>query len=264
MAQGQAKVKYVGSNADVMYRSATLWDYIYSTSTVKDPNYEIGDRVVLPDGREYRYSKSASAITGAMGCKFSLTGHQAYTAFGAAHVAGVTAITVPAGTHAALTKDELRGGMVIIFDATGGGTCTRGILGNDVSLADVAYTLYLDGPTHIAITTSDAIEVFANPWSALVNSTDVVLPVAGVPATAVAATATYFWCQTKGLTFINPQAAVGTTNGGVGVNWRHDGSLEDVETALAVTVAENDSTQYAGYCVAGSASGNGPLFNLQG
>ena len=265
MAQGQAKVKYVGSNADVMYRSATAWDFIYSTSLTKDPNHNIGDRVVLPDGREYRYSRATEALDGGHGCEFTYTGLVAYTAFAAAAAVGATEITIPAATHALLAKDALRGGMVVLFDgSTDRDTTTRGILGNDATAADVAFKVYLDGPIHNAIVAgTEAVEVFQNPWAAIQDGSEADMPKAGVPATGVSTALMYFWCQTKGLTWVSVQSTV-NNNEGVGVMWRHDGSLDAVATALGATVPNADGTQYAGYRVAGSQSGNGPLVMLQG
>jgi hypothetical protein len=46
--------------------------------------------------------------------------------------------------------------------------------------------------------------------------------------------------------------------------WRHDGSIESGDTALAVTTAAYDTNQPAGTIITGSAAGNGPLINLLG
>jgi len=90
------------------------------------------------------------------------------------------------------------------------------------------------------------------------------LPIAGLPATEVSAANKYFWVQVKGLCWSSPQAGVGGTNGQFGAFWRHDGSIEKADTALATTVPAFSSSQYAGYCVEGNATNNGPLFMLQG
>ncbi|MBE3036079.1 MAG: hypothetical protein IMZ70_03200, partial [Candidatus Atribacteria bacterium] len=35
--------------------------FLASVSTTKDPLFDVGDGVVLPDGREFRYAKSTAA-----------------------------------------------------------------------------------------------------------------------------------------------------------------------------------------------------------
>ena len=88
----------------------------------------------------------------------------------------------------------------------------------------------------------------------------------GPAAAKVPATGYYFWCQYQGPCFQNPQSGVLTGASGyqTGAFWRSDGSLQDADTALATTVAQYTTSQYAGYVMMGSYDGNGPLFYLQG
>jgi len=266
MAEGKANVNILGREGLVGHHSAPTWDFLYQVSSVKDSKWDVGDRVILPDGREFRYGRStgAAALFAAHGCEFTYTGLVSYTAFATGHAVGVNEITIPAATHAALTKDELRGGYVIIFDgATDLGTCTRRIIGNDVSAADVAFDVRLDASiTNAIVSGTEAVEVYRNPYYALTVASDAAKPKAGLPASYVSAAAQYFWVQTKGICWISPQTNVGE-NGGLGCYWRHDGSLEGAEVTLGgLTVPAYDTSQYAGYVIAGSQSGNGPLFML--
>jgi len=240
--------------------------FLYQTpSTTKNPEYNVGDKVVLPDGREFRYAKSLgnNALFAAHGVQFTYTGYLGYKAFATNHAQGSTEITIPAATHAALTEDELRGGYVIIFDgATDLNTCVRGIVGNDASDADVAFDIQLDAPIHNPIVAgTEACEVYQNPWAGMEVASNSALPIAGVPTTTVSAAANYFWVQTKGICWVAPQSGVGD-NGGMLTMWRHDGSIESAETALTATVPAADRTQIAGYCIQGSQAGNGPLLML--
>jgi hypothetical protein len=237
---------------------------LYETSLVRDPAWWVGDKVVLPDGREFHYAKSSAALVTSMGCNFTSTGYTAITAFATAHAVGSKTVIIPAATHAALTEDELRGGYVVIFDgASTGYTQIRGIVGNRAAAANAAFEVDLDGPIVDAIASgTEKVEVYENPFSAIGQGNTVVLPRAGVPAMNVSAADTYFWVQTAGVTFIAPQSGVGADNGGITAYWRHDGSLDKAETALAVTVATYDTSQEAGFCIQGSAAGNGPLFYL--
>ncbi len=264
MGRGKAINEVLGLQGHVGYETAGQWDYIYRTSTVKDTKWDLGDKAELPDGRVFRYAKALSVVHGGHGCEYTYTGLTSYTAFGVAYPVGTRKIVSAAATHSALTKDELKGGYIIIFDgADDTDTTTRGIIGNDVSSANAAITLYLDAAIHTAIVAgTNASEVFQNPFGALKDGATVTNPKAGLPA-ANASAGQYFWVQTEGLTWAAPQGTV-IGNEGMGVMWRHDGSLEAVATALGATIPDVDSTQYAGHLVAGNYSGKGPLFYLRG
>jgi hypothetical protein len=267
MSRGKAKVNYLNREGLVAHSDAPNWDFIYDVSKVKDPQWDVGDRVVLPDSREFRYAKSngAAALYASHGCEFTATGYTAITTFATSHAIGAKQVTVPAATHAALTQDELRGGYITIFDgASDYYTTTRGIIGNDAAVADALFVVYLDAPITYAITASTSkCETYENPYAALTVASNADKPKAGVPAAYVSAAANYFWVQTKGFIWVAPQGA-DSDNGGIARVWRHNGGLESLETAYAITVATADTSQYAGYCVVGSPGGNGPLFNLQG
>lgn len=260
--KGKTQVEYVGSAGDVVHRVTPDYSFLYETSLVQDSRWFVGDRVVLPDGREFRYAKSSGAINTNLACNFTATGYTAYTAAGVAGAVGDKSVTVPAATHTALTEDALRGGYIVI--GNGGATVqVRQIIGNTAADADAAFVVYLDAPLTAVITAaSTGIETFQNPFAALDQDTDRTYPKAGVAATVVSAASTYFWVQTKGFTWLAPREGVGAA-GLAGLFYRHDGSVDDVQTALAVTVEGYSTSQYAGICVEGSASGNGPLIMLQ-
>lgn len=240
--------------------------FLSYVSTTAQTGWNVGDVVVLPDGREFRHCKSAgsNAIKPQLGCNFTETGLISYTAVTTAKAQGSKEITIPAATHAALTKDQLKGGFIIIFDNTYDADITYCIAGNDASDANVAFNVKLEMPLALPLTTSDAIEVYSNPYASIDQGNTVVLPRIGASVTYVSAAANYFWVQTKGVKHISPQSGVGADNGGIVGYWRHDGSMQKGETALAVTVATNDTIQPAGCVIAGSQAGNGPLVNLIG
>jgi hypothetical protein len=178
---------------------------------------------------------------------------------------GDTVITIPAATHAALAKDELRGGYVRVVGTVGdnGDGQFRGIVANDAADASAAFKVYLDGPLTQAITTN-ACETFQNPWAALYHSTgEPMFAKAGIPAAYVSASGYYLWVQTKGPVFVTPQDGVVGNNESKGAFWRDDGAIDSFNTAIGITDGTYDLTQYAGYCMEGSAAGNGPLFMLQ-
>lgn len=261
MSKGLPKAEYIQTKGAVV-SGAPNWGFIYSKSTVKDQAYNLGDRVVLPDGREYRYAKSAAACISGQGCEFTGTGYLAITTFTVAAAVGATSVSVPAGTHAALTENALRGGYAVIYDGTTNNVQFRGIIGNTSADANAAFTLYLDGPLTEAVTTSSKIEVFENPYGAVQTGASASLAKAGVPAVKITAANTYFWVQTKGPTWLAPQSRV--TGKHVGCCWRHDGSLDTAGAGIDAANAEaaNVSSQYAGHRILGDYTGNGPLFHL--
>lgn len=241
-------------------------NFLYETPTTTKPDgWEIGWGLVLPDKREFRLAKStgATALYASRACSFSDAGHQGYTAFATAHAVGVTEITVPAGTHDAVTVDELRGGYIIIMDgATDYHTTTRGLVGNDAADANVAYNIQLDGMLNQAIVSgTHIIEVYRNPWAGLKESLNRSHVKAGVPTTYVSAAENYFWLQTKGICWPVPQGSFGNDKYAQGV-WHDYGNVSDVDTSLGTTVASGCGSQMAGYAIAGSIGGNGPLFML--
>ena len=269
MSKGKLKTVYLGREGQVAHSDVPSWDFIYSASTVKDPDWEIGDVVELPGRREFVYAKSDGVCNAGRGCEFTAVGVQTGGLLSAAQAVGDKQISVAAGTHDTLTVDCLRGGYVIIYTtpANASETCQfRGIIGNTAALTAVGFTLYLDGPLNLALTTSSTCEVFQNPYAAVHTGTVANFPKAGLPAVYVSATLMYFWVQTKGPCWVFPATGQVGAAGGLGCMWSNNGGyLEAVTDALVGTsIKAGMSTQYAGYVLEGSQPNNGPLFNLQG
>ena len=267
MAKGKAKVNYVDQTGDVTHSATPTWDFIYQTSLVKDPDHNIGDRVVLPDGREYRYGRSVGSISTIEACAFAASGVIPWTSAVESVAVGETEVTIPASSHAAaIEKDELRGGYIHINGSItdSADSMFRGIIGNDYSAIDAAITIYLDGPTDVAIDSSSAYEAFENPYANLQWDTGNLYAKAGVAAAYVSAALTYFWVQMKGPRWCNAQRLNGKE--GLGGMFRNDGAIDSVDYTLdgSGTIPVSNTTQYAGHRIMGSNSGNGPLFMLQG
>lgn len=271
MARGKAKSTLLGIQGLTGHITAPDWGFIYEASLVKDAKWNIGDRVVLPDGREFRYAKSAAACISGQGCEFTATG--AIYGYPIATVAkGGKKVTLGDSgsatvlTHAAAyAEDVFRGGYYLSHDHPAGNADAqvRGIVGNDYSAINGVLVLYLDGPLHKAVDTNEFTEIFENPYAAIRTSTSSSLAVAGVPAVEVAAANTYFWVQVSGPCFIAPQSTV--INNQVGCFWRNDGSLQDAATAYDVDTGTGAiGSQYAGHTLLGNYAGYGPLFMLRG
>ncbi len=262
MARGKWKRTLLGIQGLLGHSNAPDYGFIYDTSLIKSSKWNIGDSVVLPDGREYRYAKSSGICASGFGCDFTATGFQSYSTPSVAAAVGDTKVVVTAGTHVALAKDDLRGGYFVSWPAALKDQF-RGIIGNDAADANAVFTIYLDGPlTYALVAASTGLEVYENPYAALSSaSANASLGKAGVAATYIGAASTFFWVQVLGVGWLAPQSDV--TGRQVGAYYRHDGSLQGTDTALGATVAANNSSQYAGHRVIGSYSGNGPLFFLK-
>ena len=241
-------------------------NFLSYVSTTAQPGWNIGDGVELADGSVYRHalSNAAGTIEPDQGCHFTDTGLVAYTTFAVTAAVGENEITVPAATHVLQAKDQLAGGYAVIFNGSATDDCTYGIVGNDATAANVAFKIRLDRGVNPAVTASSAIEVYINPYRALSQATTAILPWCGCAVRLVSAAANYFWVKTKGPVFCSPQSGVGANNGGLQVRWRNDGTLQDGETAIGGTVPAADTNQVAGYVLAGSQAGNGPLIVLGG
>ena len=263
MARRKARVDYVDQTGDVTHGMTGTWDFIYGTSTVIDVDRNLGDKVILPDGREFAYAKSSGVCASGFGCDFTQTGFQSYSTPSVAAAVGDTKVIVTAGMHDAIVKDELAGGYFVSWPAALKDQF-RGIIGNDAADANAVFTIYLDGPlTYALVAATTGLEVYENPYAAVSSaSANASLAKAGVAATYISAANIYFWVQTKGMAWVAPQSDV--TGRQVGFYWRHDGSAQGTDTALGATVAANNSSQYAGHRVLGSYAGNGPLSYLNG
>ncbi len=264
MAKGKARSFLLGIQGLIGHKTAPDWGFIYEASLVRNPKFNIGDRVVLPDGREFRYGKSAGECVSGLGCRFMAAGYVSYTVFAVDAAIEDKEITVPAATHAALDKDELRGGYIVIYDPAGSEQVQfRGIIGNDASILNVAFKVYLDGPLTVAVTTSSAIEVFQNPYASLLTAGTVNKAVAGIPAVQVSASDTYFWVQKSGPVWASPRGGVNDRD--QGCYWTHEGQIKDTEASLnAITLPATNTSQYAGHTILGNEDNIGPLFMLQG
>ena len=74
MAVGKNRQRIINGDKQINYETATTWDFIYRTSLTRDPEYNIGAKVDLPDGRRFRYAFSLDALITPMGCRFTDTG----------------------------------------------------------------------------------------------------------------------------------------------------------------------------------------------
>ncbi len=268
MAKGKARTKLVDHTAGLVEGSSggQSWSFLYETATVKHPDYNVGDRIVLPDGRAFRYGKSVTAIVDknhALRFWAQLEDGVTYDNANQGQAIGDTSIHVD---MAGRSKDDLRGGYLIVHTHGAHNDQFRGILGNTATDSDGDITIYLDAPLTILLTTSMGVEVVPNLYGNLrVRSTDQgeagdhYSSVAGMANVLTAEANQYLWLQTWGPCWVNPKSFVVAT-GRRGVWFDYEGSI-----VFANTNVVTKSLQYAGFLIereTGSAT-QAPMVNLQ-
>jgi len=269
MAKGVTTAEYFPRSGQVRFGDTPNWDFIYKTSLVKDRKWAIGDRVVLPDGRVFRYCKSAGALPAGLGAYndavVNIAGSAPVQTSPATGAVGsnILKVTIASGDgyaeDGAIAEDELRGAYVV-FGHEGSGTAqTRYIVGNTAVASGGGSTyLTLDGGITTAITAATTyIEVLLNPYGHLKqgNTAGLAMNVC-VPITNVAAASTYFWGQTWGPIWLTPGGA--WTSQGVAnerlVVFVGDGSING-PGATGVTL--ETGFQVAGYIMQKDTAGSG-------
>ena len=201
MARGKAKVNYLNREGLVAAQESPDWSFIYEKSIVKHPHYNIGDRVVLPDGRVFRYGLAVNSVECGLGVKFSGTMAAdgiALTSASQTQAIGDRQFSVASQTFA---EDELRGGYAVLYTASS--TYQQfGIVGNTAASASTV-TIYLDRALTTALTTTNGIEVLPNPYRYLKKEYNYYMSHAGIPMSSATA-GQYFWIQTWGPLWANP------------------------------------------------------------
>jgi hypothetical protein len=256
---------YLGMAGIVQSATAGAWDFIYKTSAVRDAKYNIGDRVVLPDGRVYRYCYSGGACWTGRGAAFynaiPATGIDYANNIAIAAAIGDTKVKVTNGSTVVQTKDGLSGGWILFKTASGSTDAAlqqRHIVGNDAMGLAADGWIYLDGPLSGALTTSSYSFCMPSPYNNIINAETIgnsagAYGIAGIPATYVSASDYYFWTQTWGLCWIAPQGDLGAADNKRQMVFRWDGSVGPHDDSDA----HEEYAQHAGFVVDNNLAGNG-------
>lgn len=281
------RVNYVSEGGEV-YRTGTYggWDFIYTASTVKDPRYNIGDRVVLPDGRVYRYALASGTVYTEWGCYKSkktntvavapaqasvsvtdpdsgLATTETAGAAGSRYVSVTIDTEIGALTTGVLHENELHGGYIVVGNGSGQHPQMRMIVSHPaLTSTGGTLTLKLDAPLASAVTAATTtIELMENPFYNLKadgSGGDYVtfLGMAAVTATS----GQYFWVQTWGPCWI--------TSDGNTCDSARDRTI--VFVGNGSVVSSNDVTVESGLQIAGvaldtsgSGASNAPFCLLQ-
>lgn len=276
------RVNYVGEGGQV-YRTdgPGCYDFLYEASTVKAPEWTIGDRVVLQDGRTFRYAYASGTCNPEIGCykakksntcavaPAQATAASANDGTGlAAGVVGSRSVSVTIDTEigvlttGVLSANELAGGYVAVGNGAGQHTQMRRIVSHPaLATAGGTLCLRLDAPLVTAVTVATTtIELMENPFYCVLgdNAGGDYVTYLGVSA-RVLTSGQYGWIQTKGIAWITSDGNTCDSAGDRTIVWVGNGSVK----------SSNDITVESGICIAGvamdmggSAASNAPFVNL--
>ena len=227
---------------------------IYTAETTQ--RFVHGTRYITWDGRVYKYMLlTTGGGVSYHGVASTSEAPQSYTANAVERTAGDRFVDI---TKTSVTEDLYAGGMVSAYMATIDNTTNHHIIGNDASGA--TYTrLYIEFPLPANLTTSDAFEVFSNPYRAVSESTYQYGPWVGIPC-VTAATTNNIWAQTWGPALVSP---VNTSLDDAAANermtfWAANAGILEVDAATGA-----GKNQVAGYILnAGTGGIAGPQIYL--
>jgi len=220
--------------------------------------YELGTRLQV-DNRVFRYAKAGTAgVNAGWGAFFQITQTMAYEAIHVAGTAGDKTVTI---TQPSITADEWAGGYIIMGHNSSATMQNRRIVSNTATDGDAHVVVTLDGPLHVALTTSEGIEIIPNIYSNLQTTYNEYSGVAGVP-TVTTTTGKYFWVQTWGPCWIIPggTGTPGSTAFERTLYFVGDGSVNG-GVGLVTGATEAHYRQSAGFIIQkDSAGAGGPPF----
>ena len=206
--------------------SGSSWGFIYQTSLTKHPGYNIGDRVALPDGRVFRYSKTGDAAIGLPHSRMVFnrnviagiaTTHGAEDTPTVAVVAGD--YTFRFGDTVARAANHYVGGHYVQHTMTGSsGVFCAGIIGSTAGNGTfVELTLDVPFPLPVPITSQGTAmpSIYSNIGHGGTSEFKTAVGLAVVNS----AISAYVWVQTWGLTWITP-TAWGSTGPGCAAGFR--------------------------------------------
>lgn len=204
-------------------------------TTLNQGAYAVGTKMVLPEGREYRYVRNG-ASTGAAGKVVQgsapVAAHVNLAV--AAAAVGATTVDITFGTTA-ITADQYKDGFLVVEDGTGAGQMYK-ILSHPAANLSTALvvTLYPEAGLQVALDATSKVSLLKREWDgAILAPTTLTNVVIGVPLVTITA-AYYGWAQKKG---VCPALQDGAWTVGAGLMASNGtaGSLEDASLSVATT-----------------------------
>ncbi len=242
----------------VTHSSQSNFPDINLVSATKDPKFEVGRRIVLPDDREFRYCLAAGTSLAHRGAINSSiipgdTGDGYEGAAGYATAKGENVLQI-SDTAAAHVADYYRGGWIVIFNASSEFQVSR-ILSNTAS-DETSLKITISDNLKVALTaTGVGVTLYRNPYIAIKSGmaqlsdfeSFVVVPMANI------ASGEYFWGQVSGPTWVTAHG--GTWPGSSAclrdVYFHIDGTIDPATIRDVGTL----SPQRAGYLLMAGSSG---------
>jgi len=249
-------LKYISSPVD------KTGDYnlgIYTADATQ--RFVYGTRFVTWDGRVYKYANAVAQVYNYWGAHAYENAAVAWTALPSANNIGERKQVVTLGSR---TTNDLAGGYLMIYDASE--TTTNylfGIIGNNDT--STVTTIYIDSPLPMTTTTSDACEVFENPYRETKAHAAGICPVICVPAQSAAAGYKY-WGQTYGPAYISPTNSTldDPTAGEMQVYFSGEGTTGGLVEYAVSSTSENQHAGFLLNCdIATAGNMAGPLIMLQ-
>lgn len=182
---------------------------VFSSSATA--NINLGARAVLGDGRVFRYALAgaSSLVVGDLqqSSAEDTTNYQNL----AVTAAAIGAISVVTTTTATVTANALAGGYLCVTTSAGIGNVYQ--IGGNTAGAGTAFTITLNDPLLVALTTGSRIDLIPNPFaSVIINPAAASSAPAGVAIYPIT-NAQYGWIQTQGAAPVlaDGTVTVGTT-----------------------------------------------------
>ena len=208
----------------------------------------LGTKMVLPDGRIYRYSKAGGTTLAAgklVQQEDTVDDHDTDRICSAAAV-GDTSITLTLGGSTAVTEDQYAEGYLTITDDTGEGHVYKVKSNNSAATVETCeFTLEPGDAVRVAVdaaTTTAGLRT--NEFSGLLlwEASTIVGPIAGIPPTTVTAS-NYFWVHRRGAVaaWVDGSHVLGT---GVVASSTVDGTLNVYTASSALTWYDSDIIGY--------------------
>jgi len=226
--------------------------------------HRLGTKMLLPDGRTFRYCKAAGALAGLMRASINsnyapgCTGHTNEDGFEGAPSANVAAggVSVQFADTTARVRDYYKDGYLVSYPS--GHYQTNRILSNEPG-DGATVTVELEEPLKTAITTSTGITAYVSPYGAVKAAMSTnqeyepFICVSPLPVTS----GYYFWGQTAGPC---PITAHGGTWPGQSAHYRDvffhmDGTIDPSSVADPTS-----GYQRAGYLLSATVSSYGDLW----
>lgn len=195
----------------------------------------IGQLASTPDGRGFRYSKSAGALTaGQITEPGTVTANYANRTLTTAAAANQNQVTVVLGTTA--TADQFVGFYLIVNDGTAQGQGAYYIVGNTAATAGNSNTtvVTIRGALRQALTTGSDVTLEPNQAGGVIQHTAAVaIPTSGVPVIDVTS-GYYFWNQVTGMASVLSDGAIAKNTEGI----PSDATAGSVETRVDATIVK--------------------------